>query len=42
MVAAYNQSNALTSEVNKNGRGTQNHSGQTTRNPIVTKRETKK
>ncbi len=38
----YNQSNALTSAVNKNGSGTQNHSGHTTKNPIVTNKETKK
>ena len=38
----YNQSNAFTSAVNKKGRGTQNHSGQTTKNPIVTNKETKK
>ena len=38
----YNQSNAFTRAVNKNGSGTQNHSGQTTKNPIVTNNETKK
>lgn len=38
----YNQSKAFTRAVNKNGSGTQNHSGQTTKNPIVTNSETKK
>ena len=39
---SYNQSNALTKAVNRNGSGTQNHSGSTTKNPIVTIREIKK